>query len=73
MVEAVAVAFSMSWPAHAGQDGQGQGRGMLAGYRSEVYWCLGRRRDALFELADGAPRGAVVPDEGERSSIAPPS
>jgi hypothetical protein len=26
-----------------------------------------------FELADGAPRGAVVPDGGERPSISLPS
>jgi hypothetical protein len=26
-----------------------------------------------FELVDGAPRGAVVPDGGERPSISPPS
>jgi DDE superfamily endonuclease len=51
-VKAVAVAFSMSWPAEAGQDGQEQARGMLAAFRGEVYRCLGRRRDALFELAD---------------------
>jgi len=25
---------------------------MLAAFRGEVYWCLGRRPDALFELAD---------------------
>jgi hypothetical protein len=49
-VEAVAVAFSMSWP--AGQDGQEQASGVLAAFRGEVYRCLGRRRDALFELAD---------------------
>ncbi len=29
--------------------------------------------DARFELADGAPRGAVVPDGGERPSISSPS
>ena len=52
MVEAVAVAFSMAGPADAGQDGQERARGMLAAFRGEVYQCLGRRRDALFELAD---------------------
>jgi hypothetical protein len=51
-VEAVAVAFSMAWHAGAGQDGQEQARGPLAAFRGEVYRCLGRRRDALFELAD---------------------
>ena len=49
-MKAVAVAFSMSWP--AGQDGQEQAFGVLAAFRGEVYRCLGRRRDALFELAD---------------------
>ena len=24
----------------------------LAGFRRDLYWCLGRRRDALFEVAD---------------------
>jgi hypothetical protein len=42
----------MAWSAGAGQDGQGQAGGMLAAFRGEVYRCLGRRRDALFELAD---------------------
>jgi hypothetical protein len=41
----------MAWPAGAGQDAQ-QARGMLAAFRGEVYRCLARRRDALFELAD---------------------
>jgi hypothetical protein len=49
-VEAVAVAFSMSWP--AGQDGQERASGVLAAFRGEVYRCLGRRRDALSGLAD---------------------
>jgi hypothetical protein len=53
-VEAVAVAFSMAWPQDAVQGGPGeeQARGMLAGFRGELYRCLGKRRDALFELAD---------------------
>ena len=51
---AVAVAFSMAWPEDAVQDGAGaeRARGMLAGFRCALYRCLGRRRDALFELAD---------------------
>jgi len=52
MVEAVAVAFSMAEPADAGQDGQEPARGLLAAFRGEVYRCLGRRRDALFEACD---------------------
>ena len=48
------MAFSMAWPQDAVQGGPGaeQARGMLAGFRGEVYRCLGRRRDALVELAD---------------------
>jgi hypothetical protein len=53
-VVAVAVAFSMAWHGDAGQDGQEQARGMLTAFRAEMYRCLGRRRDALFELADAA-------------------
>jgi len=54
MVEAVAVAFSMAWPQEAVEDGQvgEQARGLLAAFRGELYRCLGKRRDALFELAD---------------------
>jgi DDE superfamily endonuclease len=48
--EAVAVAFIMSWY----QDGDGADAvaGRLAGFRCELYWCLGARRDALFEVCD---------------------
>ena len=52
--QAVAVAFSMAWRG-AGVEaraGGGQARGLLEAFRGEVYRCLGRRRDALFELAD---------------------
>jgi DDE superfamily endonuclease len=53
-VEAVAVAFSMAWPREAvqGVPGEERARGVLAGFRDELYRCLGKRRDALFELAD---------------------
>jgi predicted transposase YbfD/YdcC len=44
----------MAWHADAGQDGREPARQLLAGFRSEVYRCPGRRRDALFELADAA-------------------
>jgi hypothetical protein len=48
------VAFSMPWLQDAVQDGPGgeQDRGALAGFRGELYRCLARRADALFELAD---------------------
>jgi hypothetical protein len=50
----MAVAFSMAWPQDAVQGGSGaeRARGMLAGFRGELYRCLGKRSDALFELAD---------------------
>jgi hypothetical protein len=52
-MEAVAVAFSMAWvEAGAGSDGKDRALRRLAGFRDEVYRCLTRRGDALFELAD---------------------
>ena len=54
------MAFSMAWrdaevdgdagPGGGGGDDLAPGR--LAGFRRELYRCLGRRRDALFELGD---------------------
>jgi hypothetical protein len=52
MVEAVAVAFSIAWLEDAVQDEPGDEREMLASFRGELYRCLSRRADALFELAD---------------------
>ena len=52
--KAVAVAFSMARAearAGAGDDGD-QARARLAGFRRELYRCLGRRRDVLFEVCD---------------------
>ena len=48
------MAISMAWPGDAVQGGAGgeQARSMLAGFRGELYRCLGKRPDALFELAD---------------------
>ena len=48
------MAFSMPWLQEAVQDGPGEehDRGVLAGFRGELYRCLTRRADALFELAD---------------------
>ena len=48
------MAFSMAWRgAEAGsRDDTGQARGLLAGFRRELYRCLAARADALFELAD---------------------
>jgi hypothetical protein len=52
--QAVAVAFSMAWREAGVEAGAGgdQALGLLEAFRGEVYRCLGRRRDTLFELAD---------------------
>ena len=48
------MAFSMSWvEAGAGSGGEAdRARGRLAAFRGELYRCLGKRRDALFEACD---------------------
>jgi len=53
-VEAVAVAFSIAWLEDAVQDGPDaeRARGMLAAFRGELYRCLAKRPDALFEVCD---------------------
>jgi len=48
--KAVAVAFIMSWRENEGEDGPDAALGRLAGFRGELYWCFGMRRDALFEV-----------------------
>jgi len=50
--EAVAVAFIMAWHEH--EDGPDEALGWLAGFRHELYRCLGMRRDALFDICDAA-------------------
>jgi hypothetical protein len=50
--KAVAVAFIMSWRENDDADGADAALGRLAGFRRELYWCLGMRRDALFEVCD---------------------
>jgi DDE superfamily endonuclease len=71
---AVAVAFSMAWRAGAVESGPGLGggadqadraRGLLAGFREELYRCLTGRGDALMGLAD-----AVLCGEGRVSDLA---
>jgi hypothetical protein len=47
--------------------------GELSRFRQEFYGLLTGRADALFDLTDGAPRGAGVPDGGERPPIFPSS
>jgi hypothetical protein len=44
------MAWGGSWV--EGGAGQDRARTLLAGFRRELYWCLGRRADALFEVAD---------------------
>jgi hypothetical protein len=51
-IEAVAVAFIMSWHEDAGEDGADRAMARLAGFRGELYCSLGTRRDVLFEVAD---------------------
>jgi DDE superfamily endonuclease len=48
------VAFSMAWRESGVETGPGgdPALGLLAGFRGDWYRCLGKRRDALFELAD---------------------
>ena len=46
------MAFIMSW--HDSEDGDGADAapGRLAAFRRELYWCLGMRRDALFDACN---------------------
>jgi hypothetical protein len=73
--KAAAVAFSIAWLTDDVDPRleEDQARARLAAFRRELYRCFTARADELFELADGAPRGAGVPDGGERPSISPPS
>jgi hypothetical protein len=50
--KAVAVAFIMSWRENEDGDGADAALARLAGFRRGLYWCLGMRRDALFETCD---------------------
>jgi DDE superfamily endonuclease len=73
------VAFSMAWMAAGGgesaaEGGPGGPRGLLAGFRAELYRCLTRRADALFGVADAVlcaggrvtdlARLSLVPESG---------
>ena len=51
---AVAVAFIMAWREARDQAGteEDQARGLLAAFRGELYRCLAKRPDALFEVCD---------------------
>ena len=46
------MAFIMSWREDGAGDGAGDALGRLAGFRDELYFCFGMRRDALFEIGD---------------------
>jgi hypothetical protein len=52
--EAVAVAFSITWPGGTVEPGAGDGQAgdRLAAFRRGLYRCLTARADELFELAD---------------------
>jgi hypothetical protein len=47
----------MSWHENEDGDGADAALGRLAGFRGELYWCLGMRRDALFEVCDALACG----------------
>jgi hypothetical protein len=49
---AAAVVFSMAWQQQSCQQAGGNALGELAAFRQQMFWCLWRRPDALFELAD---------------------
>src|ERR1019366_4243211 len=49
---AVAVAFIMSWQEDGEESGPDGALGRLAGFRRDLYFSLGLRRDALFEVCD---------------------
>src|ERR1035441_599270 len=49
---AAAVSFSMPWQEQSCQKAGGDGLARLVRFRQEMLWCLWRRPDALFELAD---------------------
>ena len=48
------MAFSMAWREAGVETGAGgdQAAELLEAFRGELYRCLGRRRDGLFELTD---------------------
>jgi hypothetical protein len=71
--KAMAAMCSVAHPGAAGPDDTLARRGDLAGFRRELYTSFTARVDALFELTDGAPRGAGAPDGGERPPIFPSS
>ena len=71
--KAVATMPSVAYLRAAGSDDTPTPRGDLDRFRREFHRSCTARADALFELAEGAPRGAGVPDGGERPPIFPSS
>ena len=59
--KAAAVAFSMACQQRSRQAAGGDALDQLAGFRREVYRCLWRRADALFETADAVLTAGRVP------------
>src|SRR6266568_4179314 len=59
--EAVAVAFSMAWDAEVVEQPGADAVGWLTAFRRDVYACLLRRADALFELGDAVLTAGPVP------------
>jgi DDE superfamily endonuclease len=58
---AVAVMDSLTLAGGVGQSLITAGLGRLQGFRGELYRCLGRRRDALFELVDALLAAEAMP------------
>jgi hypothetical protein len=71
--KAMAAMCSVAYPRAVGQPDTPGWQGDLDRFRREFYRSCTARVDALFELTDGAPRGAGVPDGGERPPIFPSS
>jgi hypothetical protein len=67
--KAMAAMLSVAHGRAAGQPDTPGPLGDLDRFRQVFYGSLSARADALFELTDGAPRGAGVPDGGERPPI----
>ena len=71
--KAMAAMLSVAYLGVTGRGDTPIQRGDLDWFRREFYRSCTARADALFELTDGAPRGAGVPDGGERPPIFPSS
>ena len=76
-MKAVAVAFSMAWPEDAVEsrcpDPADRALERLGSFRRKLHGCFTARADELFELADGAPRGAACFGWRGKTAISLPS